>query len=535
MKIKVKGHKSVSFFSHIRTNVGKLAALRRKAVKIRDLKNKLSIHIATNWREYIDLGKFDFYKAVPATTHNVPGISGNEYQRAVFNTFEAYQRKFERISFNASSFACYTYQINRYKRATKLKQPGDIRSFGNVRHSTNLAKVLNYIAKKNISTTEQLTGFINWANKLESKQPKLVELINQIDHFVSKFGTDRILNLVNSRINRIVRREMANPVVFQSLTYDNFNQFKGGMVVPRNVKPGEQDNWNAYFMVAAIDVAPDNKIAIPIKYSPRYHGLMHHFARMNVPYTIIFEEDRVRITVGYECEREVNAYNQEITGVDLNTKHNLFCTDGLDLDFDRKLVNKAIRVASSDVDEGKKRHYQRAVEQSIKNKIVHLARHLISIGKDHIVIEDIQLFASNFVKINGVRINKLLSTLRFSMIKTWISQIFEKNGIQVTITHAHYSSQQCNKCGHIDKANRKKQEEFKCVSCGHEDNADNNARKNLADRLVLDVPRKGLFTETDGRFIMKRLSKSAIKSTLSAIDTLKEREVVGSPIYSRSI
>ena len=261
---------------------------------------------------------------------------------------------------------------------------------------------------------------------------------------------------------------------------------------------------------------------------------MWHFTRMNVPYTIIFEEDRIRICVGYECEREVNAYNEYVAGVDLNTKHNLFCTEGLDLDFDRKLVDKAIRIADSDGDEGKKRHYQRAVEQSIKNRIVQLAQHLISIGKDHVVIEDIQNFASNFVKINGIRINTLLRTLRFSMIKTWISQIFEKNGIQVTITHAHYSSQQCNECGHIDKANRKNQEEFKCVSCGHEDNADNNARKNLADRLNLDVPRKALFNEVGGRFYMKRLSKSMIKATLSAIDTLKERMLLASSIYSRS-
>ncbi len=500
---------------------------------IRDLKNQLSSHIASNWRQFINLGKFDLYKSLPGSVHNTFGISGNEYQRAIFQLFEMYQRKFERITFNASNFSCYDYQVTYYKKATKLKQRGDIRSVGNVKNNNNLAKVLNYIAKKNITTANELVGFINWANNLETKNQSLTNLVDQINHFTAKFGVDRIISLVNSRIDRIVRREMANPVIFQSLTYENFNQFKGGMVVPRRVKPGQTDNWNAYFVVAAIGAVDGNKIAIPIKYSPKYHGSMCHFSRMNVPYTIIFEEDRVRISVGYEYEREVNTYNESITGVDLNTKHNLFCTEGLNLDFDRKLVDRAIRVAESDADEGRKRHYQRAVEQSIKNKIVHLARHLSSIGKDHVVIEDIQNFASNFVRINGIRINKLLRTLRFSMIKTWISQIFEKNGIQVTITHAHYSSQQCNKCGHVDRGNRKTQEEFKCVSCGHEANADDNARHNLADRLILDVPRKGLFTEVDGRFVMKRLSKSAIKSTLSAVDTLKEREGLGSPIYSR--
>ena len=37
---------------------------------------------------------------------------------------------------------------------------------------------------------------------------------------------------------------------------------------------------------------------------------------------------------------------------------------------------------------------------------------------------------------------------------------------------APYTSQTCNKCGSVDKANRKTQSIFKCQQCGHEDNAD---------------------------------------------------------------
>ncbi len=44
---------------------------------------------------------------------------------------------------------------------------------------------------------------------------------------------------------------------------------------------------------------------------------------------------------------------------------------------------------------------------------------------------------------------------------------------------AHYTSQTCNKCGSVNKANRKTQAIFKCQYCGHEGNADINAALNI--------------------------------------------------------
>jgi len=47
-----------------------------------------------------------------------------------------------------------------------------------------------------------------------------------------------------------------------------------------------------------------------------------------------------------------------------------------------------------------------------------------------------------------------------------------------------YSSQRCNKCGHIDKNNRLSQAIFCCVKCGHIDNADKNAAKNQEEEWI---------------------------------------------------
>ena len=44
---------------------------------------------------------------------------------------------------------------------------------------------------------------------------------------------------------------------------------------------------------------------------------------------------------------------------------------------------------------------------------------------------------------------------------------------------AKYTSQMCNKCGHICKDNRKTQSKFTCMACGHADHADLNASANI--------------------------------------------------------
>ncbi len=48
--------------------------------------------------------------------------------------------------------------------------------------------------------------------------------------------------------------------------------------------------------------------------------------------------------------------------------------------------------------------------------------------------------------------------------------------------NAKHSSQECNKCGHINKGNRKTQSEFECLKCGHKKNADVNAGENIESR-----------------------------------------------------
>lgn len=54
----------------------------------------------------------------------------------------------------------------------------------------------------------------------------------------------------------------------------------------------------------------------------------------------------------------------------------------------------------------------------------------------------------------------------------------EWSGGQLIKINPAYTSQTCNKCGHVDKENRN-EEKFCCKSCDHQDHADVNAAKNI--------------------------------------------------------
>ena len=51
--------------------------------------------------------------------------------------------------------------------------------------------------------------------------------------------------------------------------------------------------------------------------------------------------------------------------------------------------------------------------------------------------------------------------------------------MEVQKVNPAYTSQTCRQCGHVAKANRPSQSEFKCTACGHSDDADVNAALNI--------------------------------------------------------
>ena len=67
------------------------------------------------------------------------------------------------------------------------------------------------------------------------------------------------------------------------------------------------------------------------------------------------------------------------------------------------------------------------------------------------------------------------------LIMAWsdLLHMLEYKCTAVIPVSAHYTSQLCSRCGHVDKANRPLQAVFRCVKCHHADHADLNAAINI--------------------------------------------------------
>ncbi|MER3403220.1 MAG: transposase, partial [Armatimonadota bacterium] len=61
-------------------------------------------------------------------------------------------------------------------------------------------------------------------------------------------------------------------------------------------------------------------------------------------------------------------------------------------------------------------------------------------------------------------------------------------GVPVVIVGPRNTSRTCPACGHVAKANRPTQAQFRCVECGFAGPADTIAARNIASRAVVMRP-----------------------------------------------
>lgn len=83
----------------------------------------------------------------------------------------------------------------------------------------------------------------------------------------------------------------------------------------------------------------------------------------------------------------------------------------------------------------------------------------------------------------GRRRRNMLNQWPFSQLQEFTAYKAAAKGIRVVMVDPAYTSQQCNRCGYVDKRNRDRAR-FDCLRCGHSDDADHNAALNIRDRAI---------------------------------------------------
>lgn len=95
------------------------------------------------------------------------------------------------------------------------------------------------------------------------------------------------------------------------------------------------------------------------------------------------------------------------------------------------------------------------------------------------------------IRQRGNRLNRVMRTelhnWAFAQLKTFLAYKAKRAGVPLLEVDARYSSQQCSRCSHTERANRPCQEAFCCRHCCFECNADVNAAKVIEARAALST------------------------------------------------
>jgi putative transposase len=140
-----------------------------------------------------------------------------------------------------------------------------------------------------------------------------------------------------------------------------------------------------------------------------------------------------------------------------------------------KVIRRAQRLLTN-----KEARYRRDVNHGISKAIVGTAERS---GRG-IALENLKGIRGR-VKARGGDARNRLGGWAFAQLGTFLQYKARLAGVAVVRVEARNTSRQCAECGHIDKANRPSQSEFRCRACGHEAHADANAARNIRARALV--------------------------------------------------
>ena len=477
--------------------------LHNYALYLLEWRNRISREVNDNLLKYMEMSPLNF------TTYmrnlHIGEINSNFDKHLYRLVIDCYKNKFDNVKHKMEFSVREIKGFEHFKRDCKNGKKGQLKKINYKEKKTPLSNCLTYLVRYGFDGTVE---YIN--SKLEdtSIEVKKKEYYQNILRCIEKFGFDRLMSLALQRRNRVIRKYFAEPIKFKSLTFSGRSRKKFIL--------GENEN-KVSIIKAFVNLSWETRktMVIPVKYAPGYHGGFSEYEKKtnDYEYVITFNEKHRKVNVnlvkdGTRTISEV-ADKDEIIGIDVNIKHNLFSlSNGESYDYDRNLMKEYCRICT-EVDNLKKKEEEYSVGKkkqykidAIRRKILFSNRQLISKmckslqkqGIRHIVMEDLGTFGKTYVKSDDfefLNFNRIVRALHLTDLKNEVEHIANNYGIAVSLVQSEYTSKRCPICGCIEDENRLSQEEFKCVHCGHADNADHNAAINIRNR-VLEAVREDL-------------------------------------------
>lgn len=150
----------------------------------------------------------------------------------------------------------------------------------------------------------------------------------------------------------------------------------------------------------------------------------------------------------------------------------------------RKLQKKGTKSAKRLLKKraGKEKRFANDVNHCVSKAIVKKAKRT----KRGIALEDLTGIRERVRLRKSQRMQ--LHSWSFADLRLKMTYKAEMYGVRLVFVDPRNTSRQCSCCGHIDKNNRKTQDEFVCTACGFSAHADINAAVNIGRRGSVNAP-----------------------------------------------
>ena len=131
-------------------------------------------------------------------------------------------------------------------------------------------------------------------------------------------------------------------------------------------------------------------------------------------------------------------------------------------------------------------HLQQRIKSYFKNEIGRILNKLANKNVGVFAVEHLDFRAAGMSK----QMNRLIGRTYRSVVKAKLTRLEEQYGIHIIAVNPAYTSQECSRCHHVSKDNRKTQKDFVCQHCHFSCNADVNAGRVINQRrsLILEFP-----------------------------------------------
>ena len=159
------------------------------------------------------------------------------------------------------------------------------------------------------------------------------------------------------------------------------------------------------------------------------------------------------------------------------------------------------------------KRYKRLIKKNrelMKNEIGRIVNKLVK--KYHPELIKVEKLNFKNSKI-GKKNNRILSNFGKQVLTKKLESISQTEKIKIELVNPAYTSQECNKCHHTEKKNRKTRNIFVCLNCGHKVHADVGSARNISTRSSssLKQNKQEIFQELkllNGFWISKRGNSS---------------------------